>query len=857
MRVSAHVPSRRIARSHLLALAAAALVAVLAACGGPGGPAVPNATSLNPSVALRGASVTITGAGFGASPGSVTIGGVAATTTDWTDTSITATVPANAENAWQEVSVTTAGGSDTLSGLFVGVEYSGTGPDLQAFLDAREPGTAVLLQATNYDLTAQVEPVVIDNVDLYGRGAAQTTVTAPGTETVVLAGPGATTTLADLTLEFGQFMYFSGTFRDTVVPWTSSGSVSDAVQALGAGTLDLAQRMEAAVKAAVSAAMDTALQPAAADTPSLVFDGVTFTAAAPAVWGIPMASLPMVDLIIRDSSIDLPSGVAMLWAGGDVLIEGSAVSAQELVVLTAFGSVTMVDSDVESVDGIQLGAQTGLTVDGSTVTVSNGDLYTIGAIAYLVGGATVPTGGNIEFRGSTILALDDDLLDATDNGGIQMITAFAAIRLIDNVLIRTHDDFAMLATDSVVGEADITLSGNLDVQVGVFEAESAAGARLAGLLAGSATSSGGPFRNRVTFEGNTIATTESVQIAPTDEADVYLTGNSITAGDASPIGAIMVVTNGEGVIDMTGNDFAFTSQFTSVATALNEGTMIVTGNSFASVSDVSSSVTLQGIDGSCIVTDNVFVLDDPSNATVSGLLSVCGATLPGATMSFSGNDVSLTGASGSGPLIASNGVEVFTVSGNEFTGEDSFTLQSNATGAAFTGNTVTMGVNPLLALGSALTSFEVSDNTVSQRTPSQYGLAVSGMANATVTGNSFTGVGAPAAIATALVASTGTGPMTLTATGNTFTNYSRALSLFDQAVAAHGLTTAINDNVFDFTIDAAPKVATLTNVKDAIDATNNQWGSNTVLATVQGYVTLAGDTVGQGGSILLSPLKLP
>ena len=67
----------------------------------------------------------------------------------------------------------------------------------------------------------------------------------------------------------------------------------------------------------------------------------------------------------------------------------------------------------------------------------------------------------------------------------------------------------------------------------------------------------------------------------------------------------------------------------------------------------------------------------------------------------------------------------------------------------------------------------------------------------------------------------------------------------------------MSGNVFDFVIDAAPEVAELNNVADEIDARNNQWGANTVLATVASYVTLSGDTVGQGGSILLDPITLP
>jgi hypothetical protein len=64
--------------------------------GGGGTPAAPSVTSLNPSLGLIGASVTITGANFGATQGTSTVkfNGIAATPTSWGATSIVAPVPA-------------------------------------------------------------------------------------------------------------------------------------------------------------------------------------------------------------------------------------------------------------------------------------------------------------------------------------------------------------------------------------------------------------------------------------------------------------------------------------------------------------------------------------------------------------------------------------------------------------------------------------------------------------------------------------------------------------------------------------------------------------------------------------------
>ncbi len=803
---------------------------------------------MTPQAAERGALVTITGTGFGTTPGTVTIGGVSASTTTWSDTSVTATVPPAAGNAWQDVSITTTGGSDSLANaLFVGVEFDGSGLELQAYLDALEPGTAVLLQAATYDLSTQTDPFVVDNVDLYGRGASETVITAPSSsESVVMADFGATTTISDLSVQYVLFMYMHGTFRDTVTPWATV----DVAQVVAAAAAPAArERLDAMVAASL-------LQPAAAARARFVFDGVTFASANPSYWGVPGLVAPSADIVFRGSTLDNPTGVIGMNTSGDVLIESSTFDVLEMRVVTSFGGVTILDSELTTQEGGLLAAQVGILVDASTVTAENGDLGVIGASAVVMGGSTIPSGGAIEFRGSTIELLDADPLDATDHGYLDMQTLFAPIRLIDNVLIRTHDDVTLLIMDSDLGAGDIDLIGNLDVRVGVFESESASGAR-PGTIATVTNASGSTWRNRLTVEGNTIAVSGDAVFTPNDVADVYLDGNTITVGDTGPSGMLTIGVTGEGVVELTGNDLTFRSNAIISAPVLAGGTLLVDGNSFTNTDATMGIVTISGVGGSCSVTNNTFELIDPLGLTSQGVGSACSAPVAGHAFTVSGNDVTASGSATSGFSAFGLGHDRFTVSDNQLDLESTFMISSSSPDTVVAGNMVTMGPGSAELTGNATAKFDVSGNTVTQRTPIGAGLHLSSMASASVTDNSFTGIDVPGVNATALLVQTGSGPMELTVTDNTFRNYSNALHLIDAAVAAHGYTAVISENVFDFVINAAPKVATLTNIKDVIDARRNQWGSNTDAVTVKGFVTEAGDTGAQGGDIDVSPITQP
>ena len=85
----------------------------------------PFISGLNPPAGPQGTSVTISGASFSSTAGSVTFDGVNATTTNWTDTSITATVPTGALSG--PVVVTVQGVSSNPVGFLV-QEQVVTGP---------------------------------------------------------------------------------------------------------------------------------------------------------------------------------------------------------------------------------------------------------------------------------------------------------------------------------------------------------------------------------------------------------------------------------------------------------------------------------------------------------------------------------------------------------------------------------------------------------------------------------------------------------------------------------------------------------------------------------------------------------
>jgi hypothetical protein len=75
-----------------------------------GAPGTPEVGNVDPVIGRTGNVVAVTGKGFGSTTGTVTVGGVSAATSYWTDTEVDFTVPAGAPTGTQQIVVTKAGG---------------------------------------------------------------------------------------------------------------------------------------------------------------------------------------------------------------------------------------------------------------------------------------------------------------------------------------------------------------------------------------------------------------------------------------------------------------------------------------------------------------------------------------------------------------------------------------------------------------------------------------------------------------------------------------------------------------------------------------------------------------------------
>lgn len=795
----------------LMRLTTLTCVALLVACGGPSGPTAPQATGVSPATAARGDTITVTGTRFGTTPGSLMVGGVAAAVTDWTDTAIEATVPDPAPNAWQDVEVSTAGGTSTVQDLFVGVEFDGTGPELQAFLDGLEVGTAVLLQADTYDLTSYPDQFLIDNKDLYGRGADETTLTlTPTGPTIILADFGKATTVADLTMLGDDLRFLSGDLSDTVLP--SSVAV-----------------------------------------PHITLDRVTFTEDAGGIFGNALSVNAKVDVVVRDSIVDVPNGFIGLVTSGSIVFENTEVESDAIEMGTYFGSLELLGSTVATSNAI-LAAESGLSIADSSVVISGGDLELIGAANAMLAGSPVTTGGPVEVSGSSIEVLDGDLADGINAGALTIRTQFAPIRMVENTLVRVHDDLVLQAMPSFVGESDIEVIGNLDVRVGVFEAEDAVNFRNSSLVVLTNSIN---LRDRITLSGNTIASTDAVVIqAAGSSGDVFVRDNVMAIGDAQP-GNLIAVVAGEGRLEVTNNSVSNSAVNQLIAADLGGESLVVSGNQFTHSAATGSTVLFQAVAGSCDVTDNVINSDDPTDVNSSVVLVLCDMDDPGRHVDLTGNQIAATGDVGSVIAGVFTGDGTVTVSTNDLTADGPIQFGIDDATATVSNNEVALVGAPFEVFGGGAADLTLAENTVSHSNPTGPGLYLLDVGDAEVTGNNMTATGTPGPIAIALAAVASVNPIALTATGNTFTGYNHALYFGDVNGGALGIDATVNDNVFDFVIDAAPKVAELENVKDEIDASNNVWGTNTDLATVESYVTLSGDTAVQGGSIVLGPIQQP
>ncbi len=876
------------------------VLVVVAACAGPTTPPPPPDPTVNavaPNVAARGETITITGTDFGTT-GTLTIGGTEATITTWNDTQIDATIAPGTPDGWQDVTVTTTDGTDDFTPFFVGTEFDGTATELQAFLDGLAKGTAVLLQAETYDLSADATPLIVDNHGLYGRGETQTTLmTSASDGMLTLVDFGQRVTLADMSIETDAFQYFHGDAEDvfatagaTSLPnaathleltkRTFSLPAPSSLETMAGGAHDLAASdagpfARGALQPYVaSSLLDTPTYtlwtfadapmlmpaPAALETPELTLRDVTILdVAGLGAIGMPPSAMPNVALNLENVTVDAPLSPVSFMTTADLRLGGTTVTGEVVYLFALLGSLDILSgSDVTAATTVLLAAEAGLSVTGSSVEASEGDVQVVGAALAFLGGGALDTGGPIAIVDSTVQALDADLADATDHGQLAVVTQFAPILLESNPLVRAHDTLTIVTQQSTIGDADITLDGNVAVRAGVFKSEDAVHFRPEGMLIYTLGGPGVP--DRVTLTGNAqIAATASIAAVAgsSNPGNLVVSGNQIDVGDGADDGMVLFGSGTDGSMDIHDNAVSSDDAIAFLVPDLAGATASLSGNTFTAEGDASPIIQFQAAGGSCDLVDNTFAANDVGADNPTTMMLLCPGVNPlQDAFTLDANVMSATGSGGSGIGIG-GGTGGLDVTGNQVTSESTFMLGGNGAAGTVSGNTIALQEGPFLVVGDAASDLTMSGNVVTYENAGSFAIGFSNVGTVALTGNTFTDTGTPAAGTLSMLVGVSTTAVTIEASENTFTNFDRALHFIDVAAGALGIDATIQNNVFDFAIDAAPKVAELENVKDVIDARFNQWGANTDLVTVQGYVTKSGDTNVQGGDIDLDPITVP
>lgn len=316
---------------------------------------------------LPGELLTISGRAFGSS-GTVDVGGVVASITDWTADSITVTVPAAARMGPQTLTVHAPYGSSTAD-LFIGVDFP-TGDMAELAVLALPPGTAVRLGEGTYP-GGPPGTVVLEGISLYGRGPDQTTLAfgdAVGFE--YFAATGQDLEIADLSLVVDWFNLGPG---ELTMPGTLTPLDFDP----GSLTLRNIRLNEASTT------------PSLAITQNTIGDFVG-------------------DLAIIDSVFTAPNTEFSFDINGSLFIRDTAIEAQEIDAYLSFGQLTLHGSELISDGNMTLSAPMGLDFNDA-VAQSTSSYVDLMHLNPLVDGARAFPGSSTVVLNSRIIADTADM----------------------------------------------------------------------------------------------------------------------------------------------------------------------------------------------------------------------------------------------------------------------------------------------------------------------------------------------------------------------------------------------------------------------------------------------------------------
>ncbi len=555
-------------------LLAGLIALLLAACGATPTPTVPSAPSelaVNTNVAPRGTSVTITGSNFGTATGTIAVGEASAVVTSWADTAATFTIPEDAVNAFQALTLITPAGSASVENFFVGVEF--LGDDLASLAGQHLPqGTAVLLGAKEYAVAAG-ETVELDNLSLYGRGAANTFVRTSDADSWLhlIVSPSFDVIVTKLAMETHTFTVspsrtpannpLTGFSADS----TSMSPASRVGKLLEAGTADLLTSAGSitaqATKYGSFTVNEADLKVAAGGAGVAILDLSNALGAFPG------------DVSLTSVKLE---GAGTTWyvvSAGDITIESSTLTSAHTIVASLAGELAIYRSKIllsqAGPTGVGGGQYFGLRSLSVVETEFEGTNASLVLGTFLPGSSSLITlGGTAEIIGSTFTVRDSDFTDTDDLGSLDFSFLSAAVHIGDSTF-ESDRDFTMvneMGTVSITGNA--FKLGHGDV------------------AAATMSISGGEWGANTALNDNTITFLSNGTVKLDGVNEVAFT-NNVVVGHAEAGTAIDVFKSMQQLplnLTVTGNSFSgfenavYLSQHCCSVTELFTG--VITGNIF-------------------------------------------------------------------------------------------------------------------------------------------------------------------------------------------------------------------------------------------------------------------------------------
>lgn len=782
---------------------------------------IPVISSVAPSAALNGETITLTGSGFVAGA-TAKVGSVPATINVTNATSATVTIPAGVRGP-QTVSVTAPAGTDTsTASVFVGkvltLDASPSTEDIRQEMIKLPDGSALQLPAATY--VKDANPLIVLNRALYGAG--------------------------DTTIIRGDALFFA----QGDVPMEISGiKFEDASPNYQFG----------------SGGANTTLRRQATANGTVVMKNVKLLRTTPNT-GTAVSAPQATNIIFQDSTVQI--GTFNLTTFGNLEFVNSTVQADTAIALVSQGgSIRVEGGSLIGADTVTLQAVFGdLEITGKTPTTGATIRATDGGVNLIT-----PAAGRMTVKYSTLEAKQDI---ARAGGGTPDLgfTAGGRVTLDANVLIKAESNIVVSlagAPPPVPGAtsgADVFITNNQQIT-----ADGVAGGTFTGTMQLVAPA------GSLTVTGNQKLESDGPIALVSQFGDVTVTGNP---NIRSASGGIQVQAQGTVLTSppaLNSSDLAFNNNALTVASASQfaaaPGTLEMKNNTITSSStnpgqiqvaaQFSKRVTIQGNTVNMTDTD----LNSPTAFVVQSQSApnpIPGVTLDKTVLTFSNNTFNVQGAPGGSTgvglqgtwmdatvasnTITTNGVAIlaavgspsklnannntFSLGGGQFTIQVSGGTATDKSSLTFATNTVSKA-SVTVGVGNADNTVSVTGNTITDVPTNGTGLLLVG--SGTLTSNTISAL-AGSTNTRGIAVNGGSAAITVNATLNKASGFTRAVYFL--AGSANGNSVTFSQN--DFATNAATNFIELdgwTAAKGVINAaTGNTWpgavtppGTNVVL----------------------------